>query len=101
MSAVQVPLPAKFAFRLYVAGDAVNSTQALANLRAICADNLPGRCSIEVVDVFAEPNRALADGVFMTPTLIKLSPEPGRRIVGSLNQRDHVLETLGVGAAVA
>lgn len=96
MNTVPVALPAKFVFRLYVAGDAANSTQALANLRAICAANLPGRCSVEVVDVFGDPDRALADGVFMTPTLIKLSPEPVRRIVGSLNQREYVLETLGV-----
>lgn len=100
MNAVQVALPAKFDFRLYVAGDAANSTQALANLRAICAVNLPGRSSIEVVDVFGQPGRALADGVFMTPTLIKLSPAPVRRIVGSLNQREHVLEVLGVQVGV-
>ena len=80
--------------RLYVAGDAMNSLQAVANLRALCEVHLPNRYTIEIVDVFREPARALADAVFMTPTLIKLGPLPGRRIVGSLSQSQVVLQAL-------
>ena len=61
---------AKIKFRLYVAGDAQNSTQAVANLRAFCRSHLPDLHDIEIVDVFREPKRALADGIFMTPTLV-------------------------------
>ena len=85
-----------FKFRLYVAGDALNSAQARANLFAICRENLPDRYEIEIVDVFREPKRALADGIFMTPTLIKLTPEPVRRIVGTLSQMPIVLQALGL-----
>ena len=87
--------------RLYVAGDAPNSAQALANLHALCSTHAPGRCSIEVVDVFRDPRRALADGVFMTPTLVKLSPFPVRRIVGTLSQVAPVLQLLGLAAVAA
>ncbi len=83
-----------FKFRLYVAGDSLNSSQAVANLRALCVDRLPGHHVIDVVDVFADPGRALADAVFMTPTLLKLSPAPTRRIVGNLSQTQRVLEAL-------
>lgn len=86
----------QFRFRLYIAGDALNSAQALANLGAICQSHLPGRRDIEVVDVFREPKRALADGIFMTPTLVKLAPAPIRRIVGSLSQTQAVLQALGL-----
>lgn len=89
---------AKFKFRLYVAGDALNSAQALANLRALCLEHLPNRNEIEVVDVFREPKRALADAIFMTPTLVKLSPSPVRRIVGTLSQTQPVLQALGLEA---
>jgi circadian clock protein KaiB len=85
-----------FKFRLYVAGDALNSTQAVANLTAICGAHLPGRHEIEVVDVFREPKRALADGILMTPTLVKFSPSPSRKIVGTLSQRHPVLQALGL-----
>jgi circadian clock protein KaiB len=89
-----------FKFRLYVAGDALNSAQARANLSALCRDHLAGRHQIEVVDVFREPQRALADAVFMTPTLIKLAPLPVRTIVGTLSQTQTVLQALGLESVV-
>jgi circadian clock protein KaiB len=87
-----------FKFRLYVAGDAQNSVQALANLSALCRTYLPERHEIEVVNVFQAPKRALADGIFMTPALIKLAPTPVRRIVGTLSQTQPVLHALGLDA---
>jgi circadian clock protein KaiB len=89
--------PARFRFRLYVADEAPNSTQAQANLFALCQAHLPGRHEIDVVDVFEEPERAFADGIFMTPTLLKLSPSPPRRIVGTLYPALPVLLALGLG----
>ena len=48
------------------------------------------------MDVFRDPKRALEDGIFMTPTLVKLFPTPVRRIVGTLNQTQTVLQALGL-----
>lgn len=87
---------AVFKFRLYVADDTPNSTQARANLAALCRRYLPGRHEIEVVDVLREPKRALADGVFMTPALVKLAPAPVRRIIGTLSQAQPVLLAIGL-----
>ena len=87
--------PPVFKFRFYVAGDAPNSVRALANLTALCNEWLPDRHEIEIVDVFKDPKRAIQDSVFMTPTLIKLSPDPVCRIVGTLSQTEIVLQTLG------
>jgi circadian clock protein KaiB len=91
----------RFKFRLYVAGDAPNSAQALANLTALCHTHLPGRHTIDVVDVFQEPGRALADGIFMTPTLVKLAPPPPQIIVGTLSQTQTVLLALGLATDIA
>ncbi len=82
---------------LYVADDTQNSVVAVDNLKAICAAHLPGRHEIEVVDVFEQPDRALADHIFMTPTLVRLAPSPVRRIVGTLSQQEKVLHALGLG----
>jgi circadian clock protein KaiB len=90
-----------FKFRLYVAGDARNSAQALGNLTALCRAQLPDRHSIEVVDVLRQPKRALTDGIFMTPTLVKISPSPVRRIVGTLKDTEVVLQALGLVAVSA
>jgi circadian clock protein KaiB len=85
-----------FKFVLYVAGDAPNSLQAVANLKALCHEHLPDRHQIEIVDVIHEPARALKDGVLLTPTIVKLSPGPVRTIVGNLSSRKIVLQTLGL-----
>jgi len=87
-----------YKFRLYVAGDALNSSQALVNLNALCRHHLAGRHQIDVIDVFEEPRRALADGIVMTPTLIKLGPSPTRKIVGTLGQTRLVLQALGLNS---
>jgi circadian clock protein KaiB len=86
----------RFKFRLYVAGDTQNSAQALANLTALCRKHLPDDYELEIVDVFRDPNRALTDGICMTPTLLKITPLPVRKIIGVLNQQEVVLRSLGL-----
>jgi circadian clock protein KaiB len=93
--------PVTFKFRLYVAGDAENSLQATANLTAICREHLPDRHEVEVVDVLRQPKRAMTDGIFLTPTLLKLSPFSVRKIVGTLSQTQVVLQTLGLIGNIA
>ena len=39
---------------------------------------------------------ALSDGILMTPTLLKLAPAPGRRVVGTLEKTQAVLQALGL-----
>ena len=90
--------PAHFKFRLYIAGDGPNSTQAVANLDALCREHLAERHEIEVIDVFREPQRALADRVVLTPMLVKVSPGPVRKIIGCLSQTKSALLALGLPA---
>lgn len=91
--------PEVFTFRLYVAGDAPNSLQAMANLAQLCETYLPERHVIEVVDVLLDPKRALTESILMTPTLVTDSPYPGHRIVGTLSNTEPILQILGLGAA--
>ena len=91
----------QFKFRLYVAGDAPNSTQAVHNLNALCRKHVPNHYEIEIVDVLREPKRALADMVLMTPTLVKLSPAPMTRIIGNLSQAQPLLQSMGLAAEAA
>jgi circadian clock protein KaiB len=90
---------ALYRFRLYVAGEAQNSLAAIANLKDICDRHLPGRHSVETVDLVREPLRGIQDGVLLTPMLVKLSPGDVRKVVGSLSHEETVLRTLGLPAA--
>ena len=85
-----------YKFRLYINGDTQNSSEAASNLIAICETYLPDNHDIDFVDVALFPERALADGIFMTPTLIKLAPSPTRMIVGTLSNAQPVMQALGL-----
>ncbi|HVB31159.1 MAG TPA: circadian clock KaiB family protein [Gemmatimonadaceae bacterium] len=90
------PKPApRLRLRLYVAGNAPNSLHAIANLTALCDQHFPSAHHIEIVDLLTHPQRALADGIIVTPTLVKLSPAPVQHVVGSLSDATHVLRALG------
>lgn len=85
-----------YQFRLYIAGDGPNSARAVANLQQICEEHLAGKYTVETVDVLVENGRALADGVLLTPLLVKLSPLPLRKIIGNLSAREAVLQAIGL-----
>jgi circadian clock protein KaiB len=86
--------PPHFKFRLYVAGDAANSMQAFTNLKALCREHLPARHEIEVVDVLREPKLAMAEGVLLTPMLVRVSPDPIRKIIGNLSESKPLMQML-------
>jgi circadian clock protein KaiB len=69
---------------------------AKTNLGALCRAYLPGRYRIEIVDLERHPNRALVDGILITPCLVKLDPSPVRMIVGTLVRNDALLGALGL-----
>jgi circadian clock protein KaiB len=81
--------------RLYVAGNAPNSLIAVANIRAICDAHFTASHKLEIVDLLKHPRRALADGIIVTPTLLKLLPLPILRVIGNLSNTTAVLLTLG------
>jgi circadian clock protein KaiB len=82
--------------RLYVAGGAPNSLQAIANLKAICSEYLKDVHKLEVVDVLEHPRRAMADGVLVSPSLSRVFPLPGVNLVGNLSDKGKVLDALGL-----
>lgn len=83
--------------RLYVAGNAPNSLRAVANARAICEEHFASAHDLEIVDLLEEPMRAVADGIIVTPTLLKLFPLPILKVIGTLSARQQVLLALGGG----
>jgi circadian clock protein KaiB len=95
--AVTRPRPAgpSLVLRLYVAGSAPNSLRALANVRTVCEEHFPSRHTLEVVDLLRQPLRGVADGIIVTPTLLKLAPLPTQRLIGDLADRDLLRLTLG------
>ena len=77
--------------RLYVAGQTPRSVAAFANLKRICEDHLAGRYNIEVVDLVKHPKLAAGDQILAIPTLVRMLPQPLRKIVGDLRDTERAL----------
>ena len=93
-----------YELRLYVTGTSPRSSQAIANVRSLCEEFLAGRYHLEVVDIFQQPGLASSEQIIAAPTLIRKFPEPLRRLIGDLSNRDRVLVGLnlaGLPAAAA
>lgn len=86
--------------RLYVSGRSDLSERAAANARSFCATELGDGYQLEIVDVIAQPHVAEQDGVVTTPTLVRCSPSPQRRLIGDLSDRARVAGALGLGEMV-
>ena len=52
------PKPDRYHFQLYVTGTTIRSTQAVASIRALCEQHLPGRYELEVIDMYQQPEQA-------------------------------------------
>ncbi|HET7490088.1 MAG TPA: circadian clock KaiB family protein [Acidimicrobiales bacterium] len=87
-----------FALRLYVAGVNPSSQRAVANLTSICEELLAGRYTLEVIDLYQQPDRAIEEDIVVAPTLVRVRPEPVTRLVGDLSDRPLVVRELDIGA---
>ena len=85
-----------FKLRLFVTGRTPQSQRAINNLRAICETDIQGAYEVEVIDVLEHPQLAENDKILATPTLVKRLPEPIRKIIGDLSDREKVLLGMNV-----
>lgn len=96
MSWPESPPPGEYVLRLFVAGTTIRSQNAITNVRRICDEFLAGRFDLEVIDVYTHPQETRDFQIVATPTLVKVLPEPLRRIVGDLSNRDRVITGLNL-----
>ena len=85
-----------FVLRLYVTGTTPRSLRAIENLRQILASQEADLFDLQVIDIYQNPQAASDHQIIAAPTLVKLSPEPVRRIIGDLSDRDRVLKGLEI-----
>lgn len=81
---------------LYVAGQTPKSLAAIANLRKITDEHMPGQYEIEVIDLRQNPTLAKEHSIVAIPTLVRELPVPIRKIIGDLSDIEKVLVNLKV-----
>jgi circadian clock protein KaiB len=88
-----------YRLRLFVAGTAPRSLRAVESLRRICETHIPGRYELEIIDIYQQPELAERDGILAAPTLLKVAPQPERRISGDLLDARRILRGLEIEPA--
>jgi circadian clock protein KaiB len=81
----------KVLLKLFVTGQTIRSGRAIANLRRICEEDLGTEYELTIIDVLERPQLAEDEKILATPTLIRESPLPVRRIIGDLSDTKQVL----------
>jgi|SRR5882672_5707730 len=92
----EAPAPPRppFLLRLFVAGMTSRSTRAVANIRAICEEHLPGAYVLEVINLHAEPASARGEQIVAAPTCVRQRPLPARRVIGDMSDTARVITGL-------
>ena len=83
---------------LFVAGADALRGPLCGRVQRACSELGEGRVELELVDVLAEPERALEAGVRLTPTLLAGEGGAARRVFGDLTDVREALWAVGVGA---
>jgi circadian clock protein KaiB len=87
-----------YILRLYVTGG-MSSLRAIARVREICEEFLPGRYQLKVIDIYQQPALAGGDQITVAPTLVRRAPGPLRKLMGDLSNRERILACLELQAA--
>jgi len=82
--------PEAHLFRLYIAGSSERSLRAVRRIKEICEKELEGIYTLEIIDLYQQPARAIADQIIAAPTLVRRLPEP-IRLVGDLSDEAKVM----------
>jgi circadian clock protein KaiB len=68
--------------------------RAIAKVREVCEELLPGCYQLQVVDLYQQPALAEGDHITAAPTLVRRAPGPLRRLIGNLSDRERILAGL-------
>ncbi|PSO47885.1 MAG: circadian clock protein KaiB [Cyanobacteria bacterium SW_9_44_58] len=86
--------PRTYILRLFISGHSQAATQALTTLYRFLEENLSDSYTLKVVDIMKHPEQAELNQISATPTLVRVYPEPKRRIVGEWENLDRILQII-------
>ena len=86
-----------YVLQLFVTGILPNSVRAIGNIKSICEKYLKDRYELEIIDIYQQPDLAIAEDIIAVPVLIKKSPYPQERMIGDMSNTEKVLKGLGLG----
>ncbi|HIK40554.1 circadian clock KaiB family protein [Thermoleptolyngbya sp. M55_K2018_002] len=83
-----------YVLRLYVSSNSDVTEAILTNLHRLLEDLIQQPYTLKIIDVYKFPELAEQDQVAATPTLVRVWPEPVRRVTGRLEDASRVMQLL-------
>ncbi|MDY7012076.1 MAG: circadian clock KaiB family protein [Cyanobacteriota bacterium] len=83
-----------YVLRLFVSGDNQATEQTLRRVHQLLEEGLHSSYTLTTIDIHKHPEQAEFNQVSATPTLMRVFPEPVRRIVGDLKDTQRILQIL-------
>lgn len=86
----------EYELKLFVSGASPNSARAISNLQELLEEHLPGRYTLTITDVRQDTAVAEQEQIIALPMLVKLNPQPKRKMIGDMSNKKKVLDGLGI-----
>lgn len=83
--------PDNYVLRLYIAGISVRSAAAIRSVTTLCEEHLKDRYELEIIDIYKHPTLAKGEQIIAAPTLVKRLPQPLRRFIGDMADKERIL----------
>ena len=72
------------------------SIRAIENVRKICDNHRKEKYDLEVIDIFQQRNMIKEMDIIAVPTLIRIFPEPEKRIIGDMLDIEKIINILEI-----
>lgn len=84
-----------YKLRLYYIEN-TESENEIAHFKQVLENKLPGKWSLETINVLEEPELAAQNDIFATPTLVRDMPEPAKKLILDLSKLDDIFLSITV-----
>lgn len=84
----------EYIIQLFISSNDSNAEQTLSNIHQLLEERLTDSYTLKVIDVAKHPEQATIHHITATPTLVKISPKPTKRIVGPLNDIQRIFDII-------
>ena len=80
-----------YILRLFISSNNPHTAETLSNIHQLLEEKLTNPYTLKVIDIAKHPEQAANHQVIITPTLVRISPKPVKRIVGQLDDIQRLL----------
>ncbi len=82
--------------KFYISNRSKKTENTITLLHNILSQRFGKGYLLEIIDIIENPDQCLRDNIFATPTLIKSTPPPERKMIGDISNEQHIISILNL-----